>query len=57
MDGRRMILVSAMKSGTIKNHEDCYPQNNVCNEECEEIRNELNSKFAEMNKNKPYYMK
>jgi len=37
--------------GTVvsKNHEDCYPQNKVCNEECEEIRNELHSKYADMN--------
>jgi len=47
---KHQLKIALSKTGFGKNHEDCYPQNNVCNEECEEIRKQLDSKFAAMNK-------
>ena len=33
-------------------HQNCYMLNKICNDDCAEVREQLDSKYAEMNKDK-----
>ena len=33
-------------------HQHCYMENKICNDDCAEVREQLDSKYAEMNKDK-----